>query len=150
MTIPVGQEYMDPNIGIGKLANYQDTQADSALASEIIAFGSPVQFSDGVAKKLTKEGDLYGIAIAKEFVPDISVEKVGNYLPKEMVPVLRRGTICVAVSEDVVSGEKAVVDIDLGQFTSSGTAKENKSEVIGVFKTTAQADGLAHVEINLP
>lgn len=150
MTIPVGQQYMNPEIGLGKIANYQDVQADSASVGEALKFGAPVEFADGVAKKLTTKGNFYGVVIAKEFVPELSGEKVGKYDEKEMVPVLRRGTICVQVAEDVVSGEKAVVDTTKGQFVPSDSTSTTISEVVGVFKTTAQAEGLAHVEINLP
>ncbi|WP_239256679.1 structural cement protein Gp24 [Listeria ilorinensis] len=150
MTIPVGQEYMQPEIGIGKLANYQGTQADSAVAAETILFGAPVEFSDGTAKKLTASGYVYGVAIAKEFVPELTGDKAGSYLAKEMVPVLRKGTISVQVGEDVKSGEKAVVDISKGTFVPASSTASSKSEIVGVFKTTAQADGLAHLEINLP
>lgn len=150
MPIPIGQQYMNPEVGLGKIASYQDVQADSALVGEELPFGAPVEFSDGVAKKLTASGDFYGITIAKEYVPELFGDKDGKYDEKEMVPVLRRGTICVQVAEDVVSGEKAVVDTTKGQFVPSDSTSTTISAVVGVFKTTAQAEGLAHVEINLP
>ncbi|MBC1722257.1 structural cement protein Gp24 [Listeria seeligeri] len=149
MSIPVGKEYMNIDIGIGKLANYQDTQADSAVVDGAIPFGSAVQVIDGTATLLT-ENKFYGVAIAKEFVPELTGEKVGNYFSKEMVPVLRRGTICVLVEEDVLSGEKAVVNTATGTFLPSTTATSTRTDIVGVFKTTAQAGGLAHLEINLP
>ncbi|TYV98575.1 hypothetical protein FZ070_07375 [Listeria monocytogenes] len=149
MSIPVGKEYMNADIGIGKLASYQDTQADSAVADGVIPFGYAVQVIDGAAKLLT-ENKFYGVAIAKEFVPELTGEKEGKYAAKEMIPVLRRGTICVMVEEDVLSGEKAVVNTTTGSFLPATTSKASKTDVVGVFKTSAQANGLVHLEINLP
>ncbi|MBC2077674.1 hypothetical protein HCA99_00440 [Listeria booriae] len=149
MSIPVGEEYMDPNIGIGKLANYQNTQADSALVEGTIPFGSAVQFSDGVAKVLSDK-DFYGVALAKEYVPELNGDKIGTYIDKEMVPVVRRGVICVRVEDDVVNGEKAAANKATGNFLPASPPTSTKTEAIGRFKTTAQAGGLAHLEINLP
>ncbi|MBA3926547.1 structural cement protein Gp24 [Listeria rustica] len=149
MTIPVGQEYMDPNIGIGKLANYQNTQADSAVVEGTIPFGSAVQFSDGVAKVLSDK-DFYGVALAKEYVQELYGDKIGNYEEKEMVAVVRRGVICVHVEEDVVDGDKAAANKATGTFLPATSPVSTKTEAIGRFKTTAQAGGLAHLEINLP
>ncbi|MFS7421788.1 hypothetical protein AB6878_06385 [Carnobacterium maltaromaticum] len=50
MTIPYPQKYMAPELGIGKLANYQNTQADSkAVGTNSIKFGQAVQVTESIA-----------------------------------------------------------------------------------------------------
>lgn len=149
MSIPTGQEYMMPELGLGKIASYQRSQVDSAAVKKDINFGQAVQVVDDEASPLTT-GNFYGVAVAKNYVDEYTDDKVGVYKPSEAVPVLRQGTITVIVDEDVKSGEKAVVNTDTSNFLPSTTAKTTKTEVIGVFKSTTSSDGLAKLEINLP
>ncbi|EAH1856296.1 TPA_asm: hypothetical protein GEK33_02350 [Listeria monocytogenes] len=149
MSIPTGQEYMMPELGLGKIASYQRSQVDSAAVKKDINFGQAVQVIDDEASPLTT-GDFYGVAVAKNYVDEYTDDKAGVYKPSEAVPVLRQGTITVIVDEDVKSGEKAVVNTDTSNFLPSTTAKTTKTEVIGVFKSTTSSDGLAKLEINLP
>ncbi|EAF0489160.1 hypothetical protein CY679_02155 [Listeria monocytogenes] len=149
MSIPTGQEYMMPELGLGKIASYQRSQVDSAAVKKDINFGQAVQVIDDEASPLTT-GDFYGVAVAKNYVDEYTDDKVGVYKPSEAVPVLRQGTITVIVDEDVKSGEKAVVNKDTSNFLPSTTAKTNKTEVVGVFKSTTSSEGLAKLEINLP
>lgn len=136
-------------LGLGKVASYQGTRIDSAAVVEEIKFGSAVQVIDDEAKPLS-DGDFYGVAVAKNYVPEYSDDKVGIYGPKEAVPVLRLGTITVLVDDDVKSGEKAVVNKDTANFLPSSAQGTNTTEVIGIFKSTTPKDGLAKLEINLP
>ncbi|EEK8766724.1 hypothetical protein G9477_001807 [Listeria monocytogenes] len=149
MSIPTGQEYMMPELGLGKIASYQRSQVDSAAVKKDINFGQAVQVIDDEASPLTT-GDFYGVAVAKNYVDEYTDNKAGVYKPSEAVPVLRQGTITVIVDEDVKSGEKAVVNTATSNFLPSTTAKTTKTEVIGVFKSTTSSDGLAKLEINLP
>ncbi|EKB5536539.1 hypothetical protein OO510_002519 [Listeria monocytogenes] len=149
MSIPTGQEYMMPELGLGKIASYQRSQVDSAAVKKDINFGQAVQVIDDEASPLTT-GDFYGVAVAKNYVDEYTDDKAGVYKPSEAVPVLRLGTITVIVDEDVKSGEKAVVNTATSNFLPSTTAKTTKTEVIGVFKSTTSRDGLAKLEINLP
>ncbi|EAC4842306.1 hypothetical protein ARS26_14765 [Listeria monocytogenes] len=149
MSIPTGQEYMMPELGLGKIASYQRSQVDSAAVKKDISFGKAVQVIDDEASPLTT-GDFYGVAVAKNYVDEYTDDKAGVYKPSEAVPVLRQGTITVIVDEDVKSGEKAVVNTATSNFLPSTTAKTTKTEVIGVFKSTTSSDGLAKLEINLP
>ncbi|HAA5078785.1 TPA_asm: hypothetical protein GHH54_04230 [Listeria monocytogenes] len=149
MSIPAGQEYMMPELGLGKIASYQRSQVDSAAVKKDINFGQAVQVIDEEASPLTT-GDFYGVAVAKNYVDEYTDDKAGVYKPSEAVPVLRQGTITVIVDEDVKSGEKAVVNTDTSNFLPSTTAKTTKTGVIGVFKSTTSKDGLAKLEINLP
>ncbi|EAF5045044.1 hypothetical protein FRG77_07910 [Listeria monocytogenes] len=149
MSIPTGQEYMMPELGLGKIASYQRSQVDSAAVKANIKFGQAVQVLDDMASPLTT-GEFYGVAVAKNYVDAYTDDKVGVYKPSEAVPVLRQGTITVIVDEDVKSGEKAVVNKDTSNFLPSTTAKTNKTEVVGVFKSTTSSEGLAKLEINLP
>ncbi|EAC8223473.1 hypothetical protein Y419_03810 [Listeria monocytogenes] len=149
MSIPTGQEYMMPELGLGKIASYQRSQVDSAAVKKDINFGKAVQVIDDEASPLTT-GDFYGVAVAKNYVDEYTDDKAGVYKPSEAVPVLRQGTITVIVDEDVKSGEKAVVNTATSNFLPSTTAKTTKTEVIGVFKSTTSSDGLAKLEINLP
>ncbi|ECC2279213.1 hypothetical protein FOK23_11075 [Listeria monocytogenes] len=149
MSIPTGQEYMMPELGLGKIASYQRSQVDSAAVKKDINFGQAVQVIDDEASPLTT-GDFYGVAVAKNYVDEYTDDKAGVYKPSEAVPVLRQGTITVIVDEDVKSGEKAVVNTATSNFLPSTTAKTTKTEVMGVFKSTTSRDGLAKLEINLP
>ncbi|EHQ6906528.1 hypothetical protein KIX55_002305 [Listeria monocytogenes] len=149
MSIPTGQEYMMPELGLGKIASYQRSQVDSAAVKKDINFGQAVQVIDDEASPLTT-GDFYGVAVAKNYVDEYTDDKAGVYKPSEAVSVLRQGTITVIVDEDVKSGEKAVVNTATSNFLPSTTAKTTKTEVIGVFKSTTSSDGLAKLEINLP
>lgn len=149
MGIPVGEQYMMGDLGLGKVASYQGTRIDSAAVVEEIKFGSAVQVLDDEAKPLS-DGDFYGVAVAKNHVPEYSDNKIGIYGAKEAVPVLRLGTITVLVDEDVKSGEKAVANTATANFLPSSTAKATKTEVIGIFKSTTPQGGLAKLEINLP
>lgn len=150
MSIPVGQEYTLPDIGLGKIASYQRYQADSAAVVQTIKFGQAVQVLEDEAKPLNSDGDFYGVAIAKNYVPEYDAEKIGEYKANEAVPVMRQGTIVVICDEDVKSGEKAVANTDTGNFLPSTTALTTKTDVIGTFKSTAQAGGLTKLEINMP
>ncbi|HAB8730443.1 TPA_asm: hypothetical protein GYS69_14230 [Listeria monocytogenes] len=150
MSIPAGQEYMMPELGLGKIASYQRSQVDSAAVKKDINFGQAVQVVDDEASPLEDTGDFYGVAVTKNYVDEYTDDKVGVYKPSEAVPVLRQGTITVIVDEDVKSGEKAVVNTATSNFLPSTTAKTTKTEVIGVFKSTTSRDGLAKLEINLP
>ncbi|EMS6209708.1 hypothetical protein WII02_000038 [Listeria monocytogenes] len=149
MSIPTGQEYMMPELGLGKIASYQRSQVDSAAVKENIRFGQAVQVLDDEASPLST-GNFYGVAVAKNDVPEYSSKKEGIYKPSEAVPVLRQGTITVIVDEDVKSGEKAVVNTATANFLPSTTALTTKTDAVGVFKSTTAADGLAKLEINLP
>lgn len=152
MAIQIGQEYMRPEGGIGKLANYQDTQSDTAAVGAVtIKFGQAVQVDEDVAVPLTTGGSLFGIAIAKDYVAEITAgAKTGVYNQYEALPVLRKGTIWVEVDEDVKSGQTALANTVTGNFLPSNTVLTTKTEKIGSFQSTAYAGDVAMLQINLP
>lgn len=153
MPIPLGQEYMSPVLGLGKIASYQTYHADSVAAAGDIPFGSAVQLdttNPEQGKKYDGSGDFYGVAIAKHFVPSFDGDKVGKYSDTDAVPVLRKGVITVKVQEDVIKGEKAVIDNATANFRPDGTSTAEVSGVVGVFKTSASGGGLTQLEISLP
>ncbi|EGO5846001.1 hypothetical protein KJZ24_01360 [Enterococcus faecalis] len=148
MTIPYPEKYMKPELGVGKLADYQDVQADSlVVGAEGLGFGVGVQVKENVATAY-KDGKFYGVSYAKNYVEEIpygDVEKIGKYKEHEMVPILRKGSIWVKVNEDVLAGEDAKV-LNGGNFGKATTS----DTVIGTFKTTASSGNLAILQINLP
>lgn len=156
MTIPYPEKYMKPELGVGKLANYQDVQADSLVVGDGgLGFGVGVQVKEDVATTY-QDGPFYGVTYAKNYVDEIpfgDVEKIGIYKEHEMVPILRKGSIWVKVNEDVLAGENAKV-IAGGAFgkatVSTDPATSPSDTVIGTFKTTASTGGLAVLQINLP
>lgn len=149
MTIPYPEKYMKPELGIGKLANYQDVQADSkVVGAGGLGFGLGVQVLEDVAKPFT-DGQFFGISYAKNYVDEIpygDVEKTGGYKEYEMVPILRKGSMWVKVENDVLSGEAAKV-VSGGNFDKAIVGTDT---VIGTFQSTASAGNLAILQINLP
>ena len=81
MTIPYPEKYMKPELGIGKLANYQGVQADSLVVGVGgLGFGVGVQVTEDVATTY-KDGQFYGISYAKNYVEEIpygDAEKLVN------------------------------------------------------------------------
>ena len=148
MTIPIPTKYMQPELGIGKLANYQGTQSDSkVIGTDKVLFGQGVEVVENVAKPYST-GVFFGVSIAKNFVDEIKFDdntKVGEFRKGEMVAVLRKGSIWVKVDNDVKEGEQAKV-VATGNFDVAATG----DAVIGIFQSTAQRDGLAVLQINLP
>lgn len=45
MSIPTGQEYMMPELGLGKIASYQRSQVDSAAVKRISTLAKPFKLS---------------------------------------------------------------------------------------------------------
>ena len=148
MSIPLPEKYMKAELGIGKLANYQGTQADSkVIGTDEVSFGQGVEVSEHIAKPYAG-GVFFGVALAKNYVDEISFnkdEKVGIYRKSEMVPVLRKGSVWVKVDNDVKEGEQAKVTT-AGNFDVAATG----DTVIGSFQSTAAKGGLAILQINLP
>lgn len=148
MSIPYPEKYMKAELGIGKLANYQGTQADSkVIGDDEVLFGQGVEVVEHVAKPYSS-GIFFGVALAKNYVDEIEFnkdEKVGKYRKTEMVPVLRKGSVWVKVDNDVKEGEQAKVTAN-GNFDVAASG----DTVIGVFQSTASKDGLAILQINLP
>lgn len=151
MPITNYEQYMSPDLGRGRVASYQDHRGDTGSATGKIEWGKAVQYNAQNPNKVETydgSGDFVGIAIANHYSDDY--DSVGAYEANDAVSFLRRGIIVVEVLEDVLKGEKAVIDNATGKFRPSDTATPGKSGVIGVFKSTASANGLAQVEINLP
>ena len=145
MAIPLPEKYMRPEGGIGKLANYQAVQADTLVAAEAIPYGAPVQATEGEARKF--QNSFFGVAIADNYVNEISFDgkdKVGEHAAYKPVAVLRKGSIWVKVTADVKENEDATV-------TAAGFKEAGADDaVVGSFQSSAQANGLAILQINLP
>lgn len=145
---------MDQNLGIGRLANYQSSQADTAACAADISWGAAVQLdANGKAIPFAANGVFYGVALANHFDyndDNFITDKVGLYKTNDAVSVLRKGTIVVHVEEDVKLGDAAVADNATANFRPSTTATVGISPVIGTFKSTTAAGGLAELQINLP
>jgi|SRR5579875_953216 len=157
MPITNYSQYMPQELGKGKISSYHDYRADSAAAAENIDWGVAVQLNPTNPNKVETykgTGKFVGIAIANHFaeyrLASVADDIDGHYLANDAVSYLRRGVIFVEVLEDVVKGEEAVIDNATGNFRPSDTAVTQKSGVVGVFKTSASAGGLAQLEINLP
>lgn len=148
MSIPYPKKYMQPELGLGKIANIQTTQADSKIAAATVGYGRGVEVIEGEVQEFGT-GRFFGIAIAREFVDEIDFnatnEKIGQFQPGEPIAVLRKGSIWIEVANDVKEGEAAKV-VTGGKFDKAGTNDAG----IGVFQSTAQAGGLAILQINLP
>uniref|UniRef100_UPI0018E49ED9 structural cement protein Gp24 n=1 Tax=Mycobacteroides abscessus TaxID=36809 RepID=UPI0018E49ED9 len=148
---------MTEELGKGKIASYHDHRADSGAAAEKIEWGVAVQYNAANPNKIETydgTGDVVGVAIANHYaetrLASVNDSVDGAYVADDAVSFLRRGIIFVEVLEDVVKGEKAVVDNATGNFRPSDTVTVEKSAVVGVFKSSAAANGLAQLEINLP
>jgi len=145
MPIPLPEKYMRPEGGIGKLANYQGTQADTLVAAEKIPYGAPIQATEGEARVYSDS--FFGVAIADNVAKEIAydgADKVGEYAAFKPVAVLRKGSIWVKVTADVKQNEAAAA-------TATGFKPVGEDETaVGVFQTSAQANGLAVLQINLP
>lgn len=157
MPITDYREYMAEELGKGKVASYHDFRADSGAAAEDIDWGVAVQYNAVNPNKVEVydgTGKFKGIAIANHYaeyrLASVADDVDGHYVTNDAVSFLRRGAIFVEVLEDVIKGEDAVIDNATGNFRPSDTVTVEKSAVIGVFKTSASANGLAQVEINLP
>lgn len=152
MPIPIGKEYMDAVGGLGKIANYQNVEVNTtACGDKEVGFGKAIYAEEDIAQVLEASKDFFGVALARNYVPEITAgEKVGTYKQGDAVPALRKGTIWVLVDEDVKSGNKAVANTATGNFLPSSTSETTKTDVIGTFLSTAMADGLAMLQINLP
>lgn len=149
-------EYMDQPASKGKVATYAEHRADSAAAGAEIDWGVAVQYSAANPNQVVTydgTGGFVGVALAglyAEYDVPAGQETDGKHAQYDAVSVFRKGTVWVEVLEDVTKGQGAVVDNTTGNFRPADTATATVSEVVGVFKTTAQADGLAQLEINLP
>lgn len=156
MPITSYEQYMQEPTGKGRVALYPEHRADTLAAAEAIGWGRAVQYNAANKNRadLYDGGKVVGIAIANHYAEyrsaNVNNDIVGEYAANEAVSVLRKGVIWVQVLEDVEKGEDAVADNATGDFRPSDTATVGKSAVIGVFKTSAVANGLAQLEINLP
>lgn len=149
-------QYMQEPTGKGRVALYPEHRADTLAAGGIIEWGTAVQYDATNKNKgvVYNGGKFVGVAIANHYadyrVDNINDALVGQYVPKDAVSVLRKGVIWVEVLEDVEKGDAAVADNATGNFRPGGSDEETVSGVIGEFKTSAVAGGLAQLEINLP
>lgn len=153
MPITNYDKYMPEASGKGKLANYQDYSADTKAADEVIPFGAPVQLgSNGETVTNVKAGGKpYGIALAQEVHDWVTGANDQNFPQYAPVPVVRKGVIWVEAGEDVITGELANVNPVNGKFYASDTA--TAGTVVfpsATFKSSASANQLVQVEINLP
>lgn len=146
MPIQRPQEYMPSQLGLGKVAGYQPTHADTVVAGEVINFGQAVTVKDGAGVPATASDPVYGIVLAKNYLPDFTADSHatgGTYAKGEPVPVLRQGVVSVLASVDVTQYANAAVDAN-GDFAIATDAG------IGVFQNDASAGENVNVEINLP
>lgn len=146
MPIERPQEYMNAQLGLGKIAGYQQTLEDTVTAGAVINFGQAVAIKNGAGVPATDKDQIYGIAVAKRYLPDFTDDSHANggtYAVGELVPVLRKGVVSVQVSAYVTRFENAAVDAN-GDFTLA------KDAGIGVFQNDATSGNNANVEIDLP
>lgn len=147
-----------PSVGIaGVLARGAPFSViGSYVADGAIPFGSVVMLGtdpNRQVKAYSGSAAPFGIAVydqTKGFSRDANGNPVQNlqYLDGDPVAVLRKGTIFVVVAADVTAGKKAFVESDGGIVDEdAGTGTEIPGSV---FRTSAVADGLAELEINLP
>ncbi|CAM4012352.1 hypothetical protein [Mesobacillus zeae] len=144
-------KYMPEAGGKGKLANYQDYQADTKAAAEAIPFGAALQLgTDKNTVTVVKTGGKpYGIALAQEIHEWVTKADDQKFLQYDPVPVVRKGTLWVEAGGDVISGDAAAVDPATNRFVATGFTGAIAFPS-GTFKGNASAGQLVQVEINLP
>lgn len=151
------REYMDPELGLGRVAAMHGIRTESAAAAGDISWGAALQLNADDPNKVEPYAGgkpFYGIAIESMFgefrETDVSQFPDVHYVAQDAVSILRRGRIWVLVLEDVTKGQGAKVDNATANFRPETTAVVEVSAVVGVFKGNALANHLAEVEINLP
>lgn len=151
MAITEYGKYMPEAAHAGKLANYQDYEADTKAAEGSIPFGAAVQLGadgEGVIP-LKTEGTPFGIALATEVHDWVRNADDQHYKQYDAVAVVRKGTIWVEAGDDVMTGEAAAVNPSNGKFYPADTEGAIAFPT-ATFKTKATAGNLAQVQINLP
>ncbi|AFC32144.1 hypothetical protein PM3016_5444 [Paenibacillus mucilaginosus 3016] len=150
-------QYMQEPTGKGRVALYPEHRADTVGAAGVVPWGKAVSYTatnQNRGEVYTGARKVAGVAIANHYaenrVTNINNEIVGQYETNDAASILRKGVIWVQVLEDVVKGDLAVADNATGDFRPSTTATTGKSGVLGEFKTSALANGLAQLELNLP
>ncbi|WP_240415019.1 structural cement protein Gp24 [Paenibacillus periandrae] len=153
MPISSYPQYMSEVGGKGTLALYPEHHADTVAASATIPWGKAVQYTATNKNK----GEVYagtrkviGVAMANHYAEYRTTTTVGEYVVGDAVSALRKGCIWVEVLEDVVKGDLAVADNTTGNFRPSTTGTATISAIVGEFKSSALANGLAILELNLP
>lgn len=157
MPITNYDQYMPEVLGKGKIALYPEHRADTGAIQAALVFGVAVQYNAADAdfvEQYDGTGKFVGVSIADHHsetrLASVDDEVEGAYQAGQAVSFLRKGVIYVEVLEDVVKGDDAVIDDTTGNFRPGDTATVTVSEVVGVFKSSAAANGLAQLEINLP
>lgn len=141
---------MSPAGGPGKLANYQDYSADTYAAKEVIPYGTAVQLNvDGTGITPLKVGGTpIGVALARDIHDYTTNADDQKYLVDQPVAVVKRGNIFVTAGGDITNGAAVKVDPATGKFVATGETAIAFSSA--VFRSSATADSLVQIEINLP
>jgi hypothetical protein len=153
MPITNYDKYMPVAGKAGQLANYQDYSADTYAATEVIPYGAAVQLTvDGTGITVLKTGGTpIGVALAQnihDWVLNADDQKYNQYDP---TTVVKKGTIWVEAGEDIIAGKSVNVNPANNKFYPSDTATVGTiSFPSAKFKTSATANQLVQVEINLP
>lgn len=147
----------------GQKADAGFDHVESFAAEGAVAFGYGVvagTAENQVAVAAADDDDFVGVSVFTHAIEqgiDQSASKGelystgAEYRDGDTVNVLRRGRVYVTVTDDVVAGEDAYVDVvtndEEGQFTNVSTSNLATG---GVFRTSADSGELAVVEVNLP
>lgn len=119
-------------------------------ATAHIAFGAPVALdSNGKVKNIsaTNADDLIGVAVRTIKTENTYAGNDPDYLPKEMVDVLKRGTIAVHVTSGTPAPKGKVYIVKAtGAFVTAADST-NTLETNWKFKGTKDANDIAEIVI---
>ncbi|MGL5301483.1 MAG: structural cement protein Gp24 [Weissella confusa] len=140
--------YMDPDIGVGHVADSSTVNVLAAPAAGTIKYGAAVSYSaDGTGSVQDVAVGTTVVGIARAFegkmnaYADADDPHVGEYQATETVSVLTQGTVMVSVAGDVKAGDKAVYQGD-GKFAASTAATD---VIVGTFRAAGTTVAPLHV-----
>jgi hypothetical protein len=140
--LPMGQAGQKADIGFDRV--------DSFAAEGVVHFGAPVTRGTDPAKQCRQvagaNDTFLGIGLFTQAMEQKLLVGLAQYDDKDTVNVLRKGRCLVRVSEDVVAGDAAYVDLGDTLLTFCKTAASNVATG-GHFETSALSGELAWIEI---
>lgn len=140
---------------IGQLEGTRPYVMESYAAEGTVEFGRAVMAGTDVDKQVkipTSAGQLFrGVSVSTWATEQNPNTGDGTYYAKDSVNVLRRGVVWVEVLDAVSTDEAAYFYTANGKFTSTNPQDNTVDQVpTGIFRSSADAGGLAKLEINLP
>jgi len=138
---------MFPDAGIpGLKADSSVDYVETGIAETAFAFGqaATIGANAGGVKAISSSSDKFrGVILRTHTIETGKGVEIGR--PSN---ILRRGKVWVTVSETVADGDSAFVVV--ASPTKFGKTSTGNVATNGVFRSAADADGVAILEINLP